>query len=130
MSQTQLQRCRAVVPSDTDPTQPAPFGAGSSEPQVTMSPTAPATGHKATGIMFLVAADAGTSCAVWVRDPATGIWGVLATFGATDTPAFATFQWVTVCNLNASELYFVTDASMSSIDPLTEPLVLMVETSA
>ena len=127
MSQAQLQRANVVTPSASPPAQPDPFGAGSDEPQYTMSATAAATGQKSTGIMFMVAASTASKVTLWKRDPHTKLWGVVAVFDATSTPAFAPFQWVTICNLLASELWWETDAANDG--PSIGPAVLVEELS-
>ena len=127
MNQAQLQRARFVAPSDAPPVQPPPFDVGSSEPQFTMSGQAPATGHKTTGIVFLVAATAVSFVNVWARDPHTLIWGLVAAFDAVAPGAIVPFKWASVCDLLASELWFETDASNDG--PPLPPFILIEETS-
>ena len=126
MAQAQLQRCRPVVPSSTPPVQAYPFGAGSSPPQVVLSPTAPSTGRPTVGICFMVVADTATTIVIWKRDPASGVWGRLQSFDNVAPQAFGPFIWVTVCDLPASELWFETDAAS---DGHPGPLVLLEEMS-
>lgn len=129
MSQAQLQRARVVVPAfSAAPQQPPPFGGASDEPQFVMSPQAAATGHKTTGIVFMVACDAVTFVQVYARDPHTRFWGLVAEFNNAAPGAIAPFKWASVCDLLASELWFSTDASNSFGRPFG-PMILVEETS-
>lgn len=125
-AQAQLQRARPVTPSDAAPVQVAPWGAGpSSTPQHTLSPICPATGKPTSGFSFMVLCDALTTLTVWKRDPGSQCWGVLATFTNVAPNAIAPFTWVAVCDCNASELWFETDADND--DTPTGPLLVLVE---
>jgi hypothetical protein len=119
-AQVQLLRARPVTPAAVAPVQPAPWGLGpSSEPQITLSPQSPSTGRETSGILFMVVGTGGTFARVYLRDPASSLWGLLP------SPAFALLQWQTVTFFGAAELYFATDAQ-----PLNgqAPLVFVQET--
>jgi len=127
MSQAQLQRAHVFLPSASAPTQAAPFGAGSSEPQYTLAPIAPSTGHKTTGFVFLVACDAVTTLTVWKRDPHTTYWGSLAILNNAAPGAIAPFVWVTICDCLATQLWIQTNATNS--DRTIAPAIVIEETS-
>lgn len=102
--QAELGRCRVIVPAAVPPTEPEglPGGAGlGSEPQIVLSPRTP-TSRTTFGFMFFFVGDA-SSISIWKRDPASLIWALLATI---TPPDLAVLKWITVCTLNASELYF------------------------
>lgn len=126
MSQAQVMAARPLTPSASAPAQVAPFGAGGSVPQITLSPSARATGRATTGFLFLVMADTCTTLTVHMRDPHTLAWGEIASF---DVPndTLAPFKWITVCGVNACELWFETNAASDESD--YGPLVLVAETS-
>ncbi|MBV8982249.1 MAG: hypothetical protein JO086_15205 [Acidimicrobiia bacterium] len=123
----QLGRARTATPSTSAPTQLAPYGSGSGNPQYTLSPVCPANGRPTTGFMCMVVADTITTLVVWKRDPHTLAWGVLASFDVPNN-SLATFTWISFCGVNASELWFQTDAAAATHTTLG-PLVLVEETS-
>lgn len=121
-AQVQLLRARPCVPSLTPPVQPVPWGAGpSSGPQITLSPTAPASGHATAGFAFMVVGGTSQIGAVYMRDPGTGLWGLLPIQGA-----YAPLTWLQPVAIlcNAAELFFVTDAPPLGGQPV---IVLVAE---
>jgi len=121
MAQVQLLRARPCVPANVPPSQPAPWAAGpSSEPQIALSPATPSSGHPTAGFAYMVVGTGGTRGNVYMRDPATGLWGQLP------TGAYAALAWIQpqVFPTNAAELYFDTDAQPLGGQP---PLVLVME---
>lgn len=126
-AQVQLSRARSFAPAAVAPSQPVPLGGGaSSEPHITMSPDVPADGRESAGITFMVVGVGGTFLEVWKRESGSGIWAILARF---TPPDFAVFKWMDVCSLNASELYFVTDAQPGTVPgvPFLYPLTIYLE---
>jgi hypothetical protein len=127
MSQAQLQRAHVFLPSGSAPVQAPPFGLGSSEPQYVLSPTAPATGHKTIGFVFMVACDTVLNLTVWMRDPHTQFWGKLVILTSAAPGGIAAFKWVTVCEALATEVWIQTDAQ--SVDPHPAPAIVIMEIS-
>jgi len=120
-AQVQLLRARTAVPAAAPPVQPVPWAAGpSSDPQITLSPATPASGHATASFLYMIVGTAGTFGRVYLRDPGTGLWGALP------ASAYAPLTWLVpqVFIVNAAELYFETDAQ-----PLggQAPLVLVME---
>lgn len=126
-AQAQLMRGRVASVSEDEPTQPAPYGAGpSSEPHITLSPQAPAPGRSTTGFLVMLIGTDVSTLTIWVRDPATGLWGFLADYSSSDDEPLEVFKWITICGVNACELYFETDAEDEDGDG---PTAVVIETS-
>jgi hypothetical protein len=79
-----------------------------------MSPRTP-TDLPTSGFMFFVAGGPNPlgPINVWKRDPGSGFWALLATITGPDA---VFFKWITVCSVNASELFFeYTEAPNTSV---------------
>jgi hypothetical protein len=125
-AQAQLNAARRSIVSADEPTQPGVYGSGQgSDPHITLTAAARAPGRATTGFLAMVVGTSITTLTVWLRDPHTLLWGELASF---DVPndALDVFKWITICGVNASEIYFETDAADETSGGIG-PAILVIE---
>lgn len=102
ISQAEQMNGRVIALASTAPVQG--FGAASSEPQITLTPRT-SCGLRTHAIMFCQVNDiagrpAALGVTIWKRHAATGRWAILAVVTGWGG------EWVTICELNASQLWF------------------------
>lgn len=126
ISQPEQMNGRVVMALNTPPTQGLNGGGGggaqgftSTEPMITLSPRT-STGLRTRGFMFcllgMLEGAPTTTIKIWKRATSVGWWQPLAT--VTDWAG----EWVTVCDVNACQLWFELPIGPASLGLAIEEL--------